>query len=71
MGLFPIEGLGFKIILFLKEFFQINLPIGWVPKKKIKELHKQVDHLLSKGWMRKILNPCMVLVILVPKKAGI
>lgn len=35
-----------------------------------KELQRQVEKLLKKGWTQKNLSPCTVLVILVQKKDG-
>ena len=58
---------------------QINLVLGVpLPNKaayrmspeETKELQRQVDELLKKGWARESLSPCAVLVILVPKKDG-
>jgi len=34
------------------------------------EIQKQVAELVSKGWVRESLSPCVVPVILVPKKDG-
>jgi hypothetical protein len=35
-----------------------------------KEIHRQVQDLLNKGYVRKSLSPCVVPVLLVPKKDG-
>ena len=35
-----------------------------------KEIETQVNELLEKGWVQKILSPCVVPVLLVPKKDG-
>uniref|UniRef100_A0A151UI81 Transposon Ty3-I Gag-Pol polyprotein n=1 Tax=Cajanus cajan TaxID=3821 RepID=A0A151UI81_CAJCA len=39
------------------------------PQEK-KEIEKQVQDLLDKGWIQKSLSPCVVPVLLVPKKDG-
>lgn len=36
--------------------------------KESKELQRQVEDLLAKGHVRKRINPCVILVLLVPKK---
>ncbi|XP_027156398.1 uncharacterized protein LOC113774129 [Coffea eugenioides] len=38
--------------------------------EETKELQRQVDGLLGKGWVKESLSPCVVLVVLVPKKDG-
>jgi hypothetical protein len=38
--------------------------------KETKEIQRQVQELLDKGYVRESLSPCVVLVILVPKKDG-
>nr|KYP36433.1 Transposon Ty3-I Gag-Pol polyprotein [Cajanus cajan] len=38
--------------------------------QETKEIESQVDDLLKKGWVQKSLSPCVVLVLLVPKKDG-
>nr|XP_027075909.1 uncharacterized protein LOC113699760 [Coffea arabica] len=61
----------------------IEYQIGFIPgvsllnrstyksnSKETKELQRQVDDLLGKGWARESLSPCAVPVILVPKKDG-
>jgi hypothetical protein len=38
--------------------------------EETKEIQHQVQELLEKGYVREYLNPCAILVILVPKKDG-
>jgi hypothetical protein len=38
--------------------------------EEIKEIQRQVQELLDKGYVRESLNPCVVPIILVPKKDG-
>ena len=38
--------------------------------EETKELQRQVEDLMSKGYMRESMSPCVVLVLLVPKKDG-
>ena len=38
--------------------------------QETKEIQRQVDELLEKGWVRDSMSPCVVPVILVPKKDG-
>lgn len=47
-----------------------NRPAYRANLKETKELQKQVEELLQKGHIRESLSPCVVHVILVPKKDG-
>ncbi|KAJ8747655.1 hypothetical protein K2173_006502 [Erythroxylum novogranatense] len=47
-----------------------NRPAYRANPEETKELQKQVEELLQKGHIRESLSPCVVLVILVPKKDG-
>ncbi|RDX94406.1 Retrovirus-related Pol polyprotein from transposon 17.6, partial [Mucuna pruriens] len=49
--------------------FQIDRPIEQIPEET-KEIQKQVNELLQKGFVRESLNPCSIPVILVPNKYG-
>nr|KYP59330.1 Retrovirus-related Pol polyprotein from transposon 17.6 [Cajanus cajan] len=47
-----------------------NRPAYRTNPQEAKEIEKQVQELLEKGWIQKSLSPCAVPVILVPKKDG-
>ncbi|XP_048235646.1 uncharacterized protein LOC125371163 [Ricinus communis] len=47
-----------------------NRPAYRSNPEEIKELQRQVEELMSKGYVRESLSPCAVPVILVPKKDG-
>ncbi|XP_071923173.1 uncharacterized protein [Coffea arabica] len=47
-----------------------NKPVYRMGPEETKELQRQVEELLRKGWAQESLSPCVVPVILVPKKDG-
>jgi len=47
-----------------------NRPTYRSNPEEIKEIQKQVEKILEKGWIRESLSPCAMPVILVPKKDG-
>nr|XP_027100914.1 uncharacterized protein LOC113720153 [Coffea arabica] len=47
-----------------------NKPAYRMGPEETKELQRQVDGLLGKGWVKESLSPCAVPVVLVPKKDG-
>jgi hypothetical protein len=47
-----------------------NHPAYRTNPKETKEIQRQVQALLDKGYVRESLSPCVVPVILVPKKDG-
>ncbi|RZB41307.1 Transposon Ty3-G Gag-Pol polyprotein [Glycine soja] len=47
-----------------------NRPAYRSNSQETKEIQRQVDELISKGWVRDSTSPCAVPVILVPKKDG-
>ena len=52
-----------------KHHFRTKLPTASTPKKT-KEIQRQVKHLIDHGHVRESLSPCVVPVILVPKRDG-
>ena len=66
-GLLPLRGIEHQINLVPG----IVLPNRLTYKSNPQETHeieKQVTDLMTKGWVEKSLSPCVVPVILVPKK---
>jgi len=47
-----------------------NLPAYIINLKKTKELQMQVDELIMKGYIYERIRPCVMLVLLMPKKDG-
>ncbi|RDY09788.1 hypothetical protein CR513_05801, partial [Mucuna pruriens] len=68
-GLPPLRGIEHQIDLIPS--CQIpNRPSYRTNPEETKEIQKQVNELLQKGFVRESLNPCFVPIILVPKKDG-
>jgi len=47
-----------------------NRPTYRTNPQETKEIESQVQELLEKGWVQKSLSPCVMPVLLVPKKDG-
>nr|KYP39879.1 hypothetical protein KK1_038797 [Cajanus cajan] len=67
VGLPPFKGIEHQIDLVPRASLP-NKPAYRTNLQETKEIEKQVQELLDKGWIQKSLSPCVVLVILVPKK---
>lgn len=68
-GLPPLRGIEHQID-FIPGSSLPNRPAYRTSPEEAKEIQKQVDELLQKGFVRESLSPCSVPVILVPKKDG-
>ena len=68
-GLPRIRGIEHQIDLILGAPLP-NRPAYRSNPEKTKEIQRQVEELLGKGWMQESLSPCVVSVILVPNKDG-
>jgi hypothetical protein len=68
-GLPPLQGTEYHIDLIPGASLPNRAPYRTNPEEK-KEIQKQVQALLDKGYIRVSLSPCVVPVILVPKKDG-
>ncbi|RDX72678.1 Tf2-11, partial [Mucuna pruriens] len=68
-GLPPLRGIEHQIDL-VPGCPILNRPAYSINLEETKEIQKQVNELLQKGFMRESLNPCSVPIILVPKKDG-
>ena len=68
-GLPPIRGIEHQID-FVPGATISNRPAYRSNPEETKELQKQVDELMEKGYVRESLSPCVLPVILVPKKDG-
>lgn len=65
----PIRGIKHKIN-FIPRAIIPNRPTYRSNLTKTKEIHRQVDQLMEKGYVRERLSPYFLLVFLVPKKDG-
>ena len=68
-GLTPIRGIEHQIDLIPGAALPNRPPYRTNPEET-KEIQRQVQELLDKGFVRESLSPCVVPVILVPKKYG-
>ena len=68
-GLPPLRGIEHQIDLILGASLPNRPPYRTNPEET-KEIQRQVQELLDKGYVRESLSPCAVPVILVPKKDG-
>jgi hypothetical protein len=68
-GLPPLRGIEHQIDLILGASFPNRAPYRTNPDEMM-EIQAQVQALLDKGYIRVSLSPCVVPVILVPKKDG-
>nr|KYP60180.1 Transposon Ty3-G Gag-Pol polyprotein [Cajanus cajan] len=69
MGLPPFRGIEHQIHFVLGASL-LNRAAYRTNPQETKEIEKQVQYLLDKGWIQKSLSPCVVPVLLVPKKDG-
>jgi len=68
-GLPPLRGIKHRID-FVPEASIPNRPAYRSNPEKTKELQRQVDELMEKGYIHESMSPCAVPVLLVPKKDG-
>ena len=68
-GLPPIRGIEHQIDLIPDASLPNRAPYRTNPEE-MKEIMRQVQELLNKGYIRESLSPCVVPIILVPKKDG-
>jgi len=68
-GLLPFRGIEHQINFVLGASLH-NKPAYRTNPGETKEIESQVQELLDKGWVQKSLSPCVVFVLLVPKKDG-
>ncbi|XP_071924833.1 uncharacterized protein [Coffea arabica] len=68
-GLPPLRGIEHQIDFIPGSSLPNKAPYRTNPEE-IKEQQREVEELLSKGWIHESLNPCVVPVLLVPKKDG-
>ena len=68
-GLPPLRGIEHQIELIPRASLP-NKPTYRSNLDETKEIQRQVESLMEKGWVRESLSPCDMLIILVPKKNG-
>ncbi|XP_071909839.1 uncharacterized protein [Coffea arabica] len=68
-GLPPLRGIEHQIDFIPSSSLPNKAPYRTNPEET-KEQQRQVEELLSKGWIQESLSPCAVPVLLVPKKDG-
>ncbi|RDY08473.1 hypothetical protein CR513_07283, partial [Mucuna pruriens] len=68
-GLPPLRGIEHQINL-VPSFSIPNRPAHRTNPEETKEIQKQVNEMLQKGFVKESLSPCFMLVILVQKKDG-
>ena len=68
-GLPPLRGIEHQID-FIQGSSLSNRPAYRTNPEEVKEIQKQVNDLLEKGWVQHSMSPCAMPVILVPKKDG-
>jgi hypothetical protein len=68
-GLPPIRGIEYQIDLIPGASLPNRTPYRTNPEET-KEIQQQIQSLLDKGYIRESLSPCVVPIILVPKKDG-
>jgi len=68
-GLPPLRGIEHQID-FIQGPFLPNRPAYRTSPEEAKEIQKQVNELLEKGWVQHSMSPCAMHMILVPKKDG-
>ena len=68
-GLPPIRGIEHQID-FVPDTTIPNRPAYRSNLEETKELERQIEELLAKGYVRESMSPCAVPVLLVPKKDG-
>ncbi|KAH9724657.1 hypothetical protein KPL70_007565 [Citrus sinensis] len=68
-GLSPIRGIEHQID-FIPGATILNRPAYRSNPEETKELQRQIEELLAKGYVRESMSPCAVPILLVPKKDG-
>ena len=69
LGLPPLKGIEHQIDVVLEASLP-NRPTYRTNPQDTKEIESQVKELLENGWIQESLSPCVVLMLLVPKKDG-